>query len=46
MDWLEAKIEKTYNSDKGIFEVCWNKEGCKVSAYFANKKVYVFDVPL
>ena len=37
---------KTYNGDKGIFEVCWNKKGCKVAAYFANKKVYVFDVRL
>ncbi|KAG5573442.1 hypothetical protein H5410_063208 [Solanum commersonii] len=36
----EAKIVRTYNSDGGIFEVCWNKEGNKVAACFANKKTF------
>ncbi|XP_049399060.1 WD40 repeat-containing protein HOS15-like [Solanum stenotomum] len=42
----EAKIVKTYNGDGCIFEVCWNKEGNKVAACFANKKVCVFDMRL
>ncbi|XP_055810884.1 WD40 repeat-containing protein HOS15-like isoform X2 [Solanum dulcamara] len=42
----EAKIVKTFNGDGGIFEVCWNKEGNKVAASFANKKVCVFDIRL
>ncbi|XP_055821413.1 WD40 repeat-containing protein HOS15-like [Solanum dulcamara] len=41
----EAKIVKTYNGDGGFFEVCWNKEGNKVAASFANK-VCVFDIRL
>ncbi|TMW92845.1 hypothetical protein EJD97_012486 [Solanum chilense] len=39
----EAKIVKTYHSDGGIFNVCWNKEGNKVAACFSNK-VFVFDI--
>uniref|UniRef100_A0A0V0IDZ0 Putative F-box-like/WD repeat-containing protein TBL1XR1-like n=1 Tax=Solanum chacoense TaxID=4108 RepID=A0A0V0IDZ0_SOLCH len=42
----EAKIVKTYNGDGCIFEVCWNKEGNKVAACFANKKVCVYDMRL
>ncbi|XP_055825619.1 WD40 repeat-containing protein HOS15-like [Solanum dulcamara] len=42
----EAKIVKTYNGDGDIFEVCWNKEGNKVAACFANNKVCVFDIRL
>lgn len=39
----EAKIVKTYHTDGGIFNVCWNKEGNKVAACFSNK-VFVFDI--
>nr|XP_004252824.1 WD40 repeat-containing protein HOS15-like [Solanum lycopersicum] len=42
----EAKIVRTYNGDGAIFEVCWNKQGSKVAACFANKKVCVFDMRL
>ncbi|XP_016507207.1 WD40 repeat-containing protein HOS15 isoform X1 [Nicotiana tabacum] len=40
----EAKIIKTYSGNGGIFEVCWNKEGNKVAACFADNVVCVFDV--
>ncbi|XP_049388048.1 WD40 repeat-containing protein HOS15-like, partial [Solanum stenotomum] len=40
----EAKIVKTFNGDGCIFEVCSNKEGNKVAACFANKKVCVYDM--
>ncbi|XP_062158453.1 WD40 repeat-containing protein HOS15-like [Alnus glutinosa] len=39
----EAKIVKTYTGNGGIFEVCWNKEGDKVAACFANNVVCVLD---
>ncbi|KAE8100108.1 hypothetical protein FH972_018035 [Carpinus fangiana] len=39
----EAKIVKTYTGNGGIFEVCWNKEGDKVAACFANNIVCVLD---
>ncbi|KAG5573445.1 hypothetical protein H5410_063211 [Solanum commersonii] len=42
----EAKIVKTFNGDGCIFEVCWNKEGNKVAACFASKKVCVYDMRL
>ncbi|KAL8141091.1 hypothetical protein V2J09_007112 [Rumex salicifolius] len=32
----EGRIIKTYNGSGGIFEVCWNKEGDKLAACFAN----------
>ncbi|GMP80929.1 hypothetical protein CsSME_00035840 [Camellia sinensis var. sinensis] len=32
----EGKIVKTYTGNGGIFEVCWNKEGDKIAACFAN----------
>ncbi|XP_060199377.1 WD40 repeat-containing protein HOS15-like isoform X3 [Lycium barbarum] len=40
----DAKIIKTYSGNGGIFEVCWNKEGNKVAACFADNVVCVFDV--
>ncbi|KAK4726194.1 hypothetical protein R3W88_031111 [Solanum pinnatisectum] len=46
MAMKEAKIVRTYNGDGTICEVCWNKEGNKVAACFANKKVCVFDMRL
>ncbi|KAG2663554.1 hypothetical protein I3760_16G036500 [Carya illinoinensis] len=39
----EGKIVKTYTGNGGIFEVCWNKEGDKVAACFANNVVCVLD---
>nr|POE64137.1 wd40 repeat-containing protein hos15 [Quercus suber] len=39
----ENKIVKTYTSNGGIFEVCWNKEGDKIAACFANNTVCVLD---
>ncbi|ESW28748.1 hypothetical protein PHAVU_002G014600 [Phaseolus vulgaris] len=39
----EGKIVKTYSGDGGIFEVCWNKEGNKIAACFANNTVCVLD---
>ncbi|TMW94912.1 hypothetical protein EJD97_009621 [Solanum chilense] len=42
----EGNIVKTYTGDDMIFEVCWNKEGNKVAACFANNKVCVFDIRL
>uniref|UniRef100_A0A2N9IYG1 Uncharacterized protein n=1 Tax=Fagus sylvatica TaxID=28930 RepID=A0A2N9IYG1_FAGSY len=39
----EGKIVKTYTGNGGIFEVCWNKEGDKVAACFANNIVCVLD---
>lgn len=39
----EGKIVKTYTGNGGIFEVCWNKEGDKVAACFANNVVCVMD---
>ena len=40
----EAKIVRTYTGDGGIFEVCWDKEGNKVAACFANNVVCVLDI--
>ncbi|KAI5655229.1 hypothetical protein M9H77_32416 [Catharanthus roseus] len=39
----EAKIVKTYSGNGGIFEVCWNKEGDRLAACFANNVVCVID---
>ncbi|KAA8522626.1 hypothetical protein F0562_013013 [Nyssa sinensis] len=39
----EGKIVKTYSGNGGIFEVCWNKEGDKIAACFANNTVSVLD---
>ncbi|KAL5559111.1 hypothetical protein UlMin_035322 [Ulmus minor] len=39
----EGKIIKTFTGNGGIFEVCWNKEGNKVAACFANNVVCVVD---
>ncbi|KAL3505093.1 hypothetical protein ACH5RR_034934 [Cinchona calisaya] len=40
----EAKIVKRYSGSGGIFEVCWNKEGDKLAACFANNIVCVINV--
>ncbi|XP_043805789.1 WD40 repeat-containing protein HOS15 isoform X3 [Manihot esculenta] len=40
----EVKIVKTYTGNGGIFEVCWNKEGDKIAACFANNTVCVLDL--
>ncbi|KAJ4967273.1 hypothetical protein NE237_019122 [Protea cynaroides] len=39
----EGKLVKTYTGNGGIFEVCWNKEGDKIAACFANNTVCVMD---
>ncbi|KAB1200294.1 F-box-like/WD repeat-containing protein TBL1XR1, partial [Morella rubra] len=39
----EGKIVKTYTGNGGIFEVCWNREGDKIAACFANNTVCVLD---
>ncbi|XP_042018025.1 WD40 repeat-containing protein HOS15-like [Salvia splendens] len=39
----EARIVKTFSGNGGIFEVCWNKEGDKIAACFANNVVSVLD---
>ncbi|KAK9285085.1 hypothetical protein L1049_024270 [Liquidambar formosana] len=39
----EGKIVRTYTGNGGIFEVCWNKEGDKIAACFANNTVCVLD---
>ncbi|KAL9245817.1 hypothetical protein vseg_019423 [Gypsophila vaccaria] len=39
----EGKIVKTYSGNGGIFEVCWNKDGDKIAACFANNTVCVLD---
>ncbi|CAJ1942923.1 unnamed protein product [Sphenostylis stenocarpa] len=36
----EGKIVKTYTGNGGIFEVCWNKEGDKIAACFANNTTF------
>ncbi|XP_023517829.1 WD40 repeat-containing protein HOS15-like isoform X1 [Cucurbita pepo subsp. pepo] len=38
-----GKIVKTYTGNGGIFEVCWNKDGDKIAACFANNTVCVLD---
>ncbi|CAN1310331.1 WD40 repeat-containing protein HOS15 [Linum perenne] len=39
----DGKIVKKYTGNGGIFEVCWNKEGDKIAACFANNTVCVLD---
>ncbi|KAI8030572.1 WD40 repeat-containing protein HOS15 [Camellia lanceoleosa] len=39
----EGKIVKTYNRNGGIFEACWNKEGDKIAACFADNTVCAID---
>ncbi|XP_041001497.1 WD40 repeat-containing protein HOS15-like isoform X2 [Juglans microcarpa x Juglans regia] len=39
----EGKMVKTYTGNGGVFEVCWNKEGDKIAACFANNVVCVLD---
>ena len=40
----DGSLIKTYRGQGGIFEVCWNAEGTKVAACFANHTVAVLDV--
>ncbi|MCL7045260.1 hypothetical protein MKW94_018555 [Papaver nudicaule] len=39
----DGSLVKTYNGSGGIFEVCWNKEGDKIAACFADNTVCVLD---
>ncbi|KAL3911819.1 MAG: hypothetical protein SGPRY_008551, partial [Prymnesium sp.] len=40
----DGRLVKTYRGEAGIFEVCWNAEGSKVAACFANNTVSVLDI--
>merc|ERR1712032_1667951 len=40
----DGSLIKTYRGNGGIFEVCWNSQGTKVAACFANHIVSVIDV--
>ncbi|CAA0839972.1 WD-40 repeat family protein [Striga hermonthica] len=40
----EARIVRTFSGNGGIFEVCWNKEGNKIAACFANNVVCLLDL--
>jgi len=42
----EGKHIKTFKGNSGIWEVCWNSKGDKVSACFANNTVVVIDFKL
>ncbi|KAE8707038.1 F-box-like/WD repeat-containing protein TBL1XR1 [Hibiscus syriacus] len=39
----EGKIVNTYTGNGEIFEVCWNKEGGKIAACFANNTLCILD---
>ncbi|XP_010550346.1 PREDICTED: F-box-like/WD repeat-containing protein TBL1XR1 [Tarenaya hassleriana] len=39
----DGKIVKTYTGEGGIFEVCWNSDGSKIAACFADNTVCVLD---
>ncbi|KAE9614268.1 putative transcription factor WD40-like family [Lupinus albus] len=39
----DGKIVKTYSGNGGTFEVCWNKEGDKLAASFADNTVSILD---
>ncbi|CAL0312850.1 unnamed protein product [Lupinus luteus] len=40
----DGKIVKTYTGNGGTFEVCWNKEGDKLAASFADNTVSILDL--
>ncbi|XP_019446830.1 PREDICTED: F-box-like/WD repeat-containing protein TBL1XR1 isoform X1 [Lupinus angustifolius] len=40
----DGKIVKTYIGNGGAFEVCWNKEGDKLAASFADNTVSILDL--
>lgn len=42
----DGALVKTFRGEAGIYEVCWNKEGSKVAACFANRTVCVVDLRL
>lgn len=42
----EGRILKTYRGRGGIFEVCWNREGDKIAACFANSTICVMDLKM
>ena len=39
----DREIVKTYKGNGVIFEVCWNKDGDKIAACFADNRVCVMD---
>lgn len=42
----DGTLIKTFKGDAGIYEVCWNKEGDRVAACFANHTVCVVDMKM
>lgn len=42
----DGELVKSYTGEAGIYEVCWNKDGDKVAACFANRTVCVVDLRL
>ncbi|GAX74780.1 hypothetical protein CEUSTIGMA_g2227.t1 [Chlamydomonas eustigma] len=42
----DGSLVKTYAGEAGIYEVCWNRDGDKVAACFADKTISVVDLRL
>ena len=42
----DGSLVKTFHGQAGIYEVCWNRDGDKVAACFANRTVCVVDLRL
>ncbi|MEW5299752.1 MAG: hypothetical protein WDW36_002733 [Sanguina aurantia] len=42
----DGRLVKTFKGEAGIYEVCWNREGNRVAACFANRTVCVVDIRL
>ncbi|EFJ45385.1 hypothetical protein VOLCADRAFT_63837 [Volvox carteri f. nagariensis] len=40
----EGVLVRSFRGDAGIYEVCWNKEGTRVAACFANRTICVMDI--
>ncbi len=40
----DGSLVRSYKGSAGIYEVCWNREGDRVAACFANKTVCVLDI--
>ena len=39
----DGSLVKQYRGSSGIFEVCWNRDGSKLAASFANNTVSLYD---
>jgi transducin (beta)-like 1 len=42
----DGSLVKSYDGQAGIYDVCWNRDGDKVAACYANKTVCVVDLRL